>query len=67
MADTVILDNEGNETILTEDQLNLLLSVEIDPDAELDEELFPELSPTRIMHDGDGTERRGDLPRTFVL
>ena len=45
----------------------MFLGLDIDDDLELNEELFPELFPTRIMHDGNGTEQRGDLPRTFVL
>ena len=65
MADPVILDVEGNDTIRVEDQLKLVLG--LDPDTELDEELFPELFPRGIMHDGNGTEQRGDLSRTFVL
>lgn len=63
MPDTEILDNEDNFTILPEDQLKDLLGLDSDTNAEL----FPELFPTRIMHDGNGTEQQGDPPRTFVL
>ena len=67
MADTPILDTDGKETILVEDQIKLFLGLDTEDDLDLDEEQFPGLFPTRVMQDGNGTEQRGDLPRTFVL
>ena len=59
MADNLPLDQNGNPVFPPVEELQALLEEEgIDPNN------FPDL---RVFDDGDGSEQRGDSPRTFAL
>lgn len=68
MADTLPTDENGNPTILTADNIAGFLGQ--DPFG-TDDDLMPDLGSSyltsRTFHAGDGTETRGDRPKTVVL
>ena len=68
MADTLPTDEDGNLTILMTDNIAGFLG--LDP-SEIDDDLMPDLGSSdltsRTFHAGDGTETRGDRPKTVVF